>query len=873
MIRKGWVLSGSQALRVAWGAFCAGVLLSSGATAEFWRSPLQDRVYVQIEKRLRQPVLDAEQTAGLPASEVFLPLPSAVTGLLGTDTQDYDSFVGAYPPPGQLQALLEQLQAEGLVYMIGPDRTVQLPHHHFDSTDRSSRVDTGFGPQHPAVPIPGLFMVQFAYPIKDVWLVDLSRCGIQQISSLQGRALLVKARNREALFSCGPSQYFSWVDTYLSTDRLSPDFLMAEHPLGFSFQYPAGTDLKQKIAELPKTVTVDQIIQSDADGAAFLRLKASVADLQALVDHDPDLLSVTRRGQAVVSDERQGQIVAGAYNPDGSVTSPGYKTWLLNRGLLSASNQQTVAVLDLGYDDGNPPTPGVVDHHPDLENPERLAALNREPSSLSNAGDDIGHGTMVSGIIVGEGTAGLGTGGKDPQGFLYGSGIAPSARLVFTKMLGNGLIDTASLSKTLNSSRNNADGSDLAMIVNFSSNNSIITGTPPNITYFPKPDYDDLASFWDSRVIDANDLLAGLQPMTVVISAGNFAYDYATGTIRSDSVSSGATAKNVVSVGATTSYRPVSELGEPPIDCQPNSNGGRPPNQDALHVSRLGLFSGRGKTFGAFPSASLVTNTRVKPDLVAPGVRVFSTVPYNYSPYDIQPPGSIVGCQKYFPLPNVNYYTFGTGTSFAAPVVTGVAALGRKWFLDRGTNPSPSLLKAALIATADDIGGVLSNDHRPSPGSGWGRGNLNRLTDGASRFYVTDNLGIAVNTGQQRSWTRAVGNPASDTYIVLVWSDPPSVTGNSQVPLVNDLMISVQRSTGGVLWRGNNFNEIITGSDDGYSYPYAFGPPVNDTINNVEAVFIPANTFTAGQQIVVSVTGVNVPQGPQKFAVYAYNLQ
>ncbi|HET9209535.1 MAG TPA: S8 family serine peptidase [Thermoanaerobaculia bacterium] len=825
---------------------------------------------MQIEKQLRQPVLDAEQTVGLPASEIFLPLPATVKRLLGPDTQDYDSFVVAYPPPGQLPGLLEQLKAEGLVYITGPDHMVQLPHRRFDTTDGSLRVDPDFGPQYPAVPIPGLFVVQFAYPIKDLWLTDLSRCGIQPVASLQANSLLLKTKNKEALFSCDPSQFFFWVDSYLSTDRLAPDFLITEYPLGYSFQYTADTDLKKKVAGLPKTVTVDQILQSDEDGEASLRLKASLADLKSLFSNDPDLISVTRRGQAVLSDERQGQIIAGAYNLDGSVTSPGYESWLLSRGLLSATNQQTVAVLDVGYDDGSPPTPGVVDHHPDLENPERLAALNKEPPTLSNAGDDIGHGTMVSGIIVGDGTAGLGTGGKDSQNFLYGLGIAPGAKLAFTKMLGTGLLSPASLSKALNNSRNNVDGSDLALIVNFSSNNSIIDSTG---NFFPKPDYDDLASFWDSRVLDANSNLSGAQPMTVVISAGNFAYDYATGTIRGDSVSSGATAKNVISVGATTNYRPTSEVGEPPIDCFPNSNGSRPPNQEALHVSRLGLFSGRGKTFGAYPSSSAVHNTRVKPDLVAPGVRIFSTVPYNYSAYDSKPVGGTVGCQKYFPVPNVNYYTFGTGTSFAAPVVSGVAALGRKWFLDRGTNPSPSLLKAALIATADDIGGVLSNDHRPSPGSGWGRVNLNRLTDSASRFYVTDNLGLAVTTGQQRSWTRTIGNPALDTYIVLAWSDPPSITGNSQVPLVNDLTLSVQRSTGGVFWRGNNFNENITGSDNGYSYPYSFGPPANDSINNVEAIFIPANTFTAGQQIVVSVTGANVPQGPQKFAIYAYNLQ
>jgi len=846
-------------------------LLPSRVSAEVWSSPLHGRVYVQVEKGLRQPVLDAEQAAALPASDVFLPLPGVVVDLLGPDSQDYDSFVGAYPSADQLQALLEQLKASNLIYMMGTDHTIQLPHRSLDSSDELSRIDRGFNSRHPAVSIPGLFLVQFAYPIKNTWLVDLHRCGIEQVAALQGHTLLVKARDRDALFSCGPSQFFSWIDNYLSTDRLAPDFLASEYPFGYVFQYPSGTDLKKKSSSFPKSITIDEIIQSDSDGLTFIRLRSSVADLQLLVDTDLDLLSVTRHGEAVLSDERQGQIVAGTYNPDGSVTSPGYRNWLIGRGLLSASNQQVVAVFDVGYDSGMNPSPGIIDHHPDLENPERLVALNRQPSSLTNSGDDIGHGTMVSGIIVGDGTTGLGTGGKDPQNFLYGMGIAPGAKLAFTKMVNNFLDSTSTLSKALNASRSNQDGSDLALIVNYSVNRSVVDSSG---NFLPKAVYDDLASFWDARVIDANSDLSGAQPMTVVTSAGNFAYDYTTGTIRSDSVCSSATAKNVISVGATTNYRPVSETGEPPIDCQPDPiHGGRPPNQDALHASRLGLFSGRGKTFGSYPNASLVTNTRIKPDLVAPGVRVFSTVPYNYATYDSQPQTSIVGCQKYFPLPNFNYYTFGTGTSFAAPVVTGVAALGRKWFLDRGTNPSPSLLKAALIATADDIGGVLSNDHRPSSGSGWGRVNLNRLTDNAARFYVTDNLGLAVTTGQQRSWTRTVGNPATDTYVVLVWSDPPSVTGNSQVPLVNDLMLTLQRSDGGALWRGNNFNENITGNDNGYSYAYAFSPPVNDTINNVEAIFIPANTFAAGQQIILSVTGVNVLQGPQKFGFYAYNLQ
>jgi hypothetical protein len=41
----------------------------------------------------------------------------------------------------------------------------------------------------------------------------------------------------------------------------------------------------------------------------------------------------------------------------------------------------------------------------------------------------------------------------------------------------------------------------------------------------------------------------------------------------------------------------------------------------------------------------------------------------------------------------------------------------------------------------------------------------------------------------------------------------------------------------------------------------------------VEAIFIPANTFTAGQALAIRVRGENVTQGPQSFSVYAWNVK
>jgi serine protease AprX len=224
-------------------------------------------------------------------------------------------------------------------------------------------------------------------------------------------------------------------------------------------------------------------------------------------------------------------------------------------------------------------------------------------------------------------------------------------------------------------------------------------------------------------------------------------------------------------------------------------------------------------------------------------------------------------------LPEVYHHTYGTGTSFSAPVVSGAAALTRKFFLDRGTNPSPSLLKAALIATADDLPG---SDRRPSPRFGWGRVSLKRLTEPGVHFFLVNET-TSVATGELRTWVRPIGDPTRDVAIALVWSDPPSdLPGGSQAPLKNDLSLTLElNGTKFPFWRGNNFLENKVGTDSGYSHRFqsVLDPLLVDSINNVEAIFVPANTIAAGQALAIKVRGENVTQGPQNFSVYAWNVK
>lgn len=281
--------------------------------------------------------------------------------------------------------------------------------------------------------------------------------------------------------------------------------------------------------------------------------------------------------------------------------------------------------------------------------------------------------------------------------------------------------------------------------------------------------------------------------MTILFASGNAGPG-------SGTVGSPATAKNAITVGASENLRPTF-------------------GTYADNINHIASFSSRGYT----------ADGRLKPDIVAPGTYILSTRSA------LAPNGSFWA--------NYNsYYAYMGGTSMATPITTGGVLLLREHFMkNRNITPKPSLLKAAVIAGATDVGLGY-----PSTSQGWGRLNLEKSVNVA---YI--NEAVALRTGEKARYTfnATSGQPLK---ISLVWTDyPGNPTATKQ--LVNDLDLIIT-APNGTKYVGNDF-----------SSPYDNNW---DEKNNVENVFINApqsGTYT------IEVSAWNVPSGSQRFSLAIVN--
>jgi hypothetical protein len=461
---------------------------------------------------------------------------------------------------------------------------------------------------------------------------------------------------------------------------------------------------------------------------------------------------------------------------------------------------------------------GVDLQHPDLQS--RVTLIERVPPEAPD--DPLGHGTHVCSIIAGDGAA---SGGAI-------QGMAPAAKLVMQSIRDqfgdySGFpVDLAELFQ---------QAYDAGVRVHNDSWGFRGAGL-----------YTTDAFELDQFVFEHPDFL-------IVVAAGNEGQQPiplqpgdAVGRIDYNSIASPGSSKNALTVGACCSPRDDGPYqGKFWRDYQ-----GRLPSPQFPLVSDEPIC-GSVDVLAAFSSRGPTDDTRVKPDLVAPGTVILAARSGPSSPAPHLEETAFGG-----------HYTYQSGTSMAAPVVAGAAALVRQYYVkEQGhAKPSAALLKATLINGTQWIATKTAEDDavgRPNFHQGFGRLNLRQTLplpanpEGFSLRFADINrdepAALNSNIASKSAWKKRIQVKAGlPLRFTLCWTDHPAHG------LQNHLNLMVQAPAG----------QRLTGNPELKREPWAKA----DRHNNVQRITV--DNPAAGVWNVV-VNAVNTPFPTQGFSLVA----
>lgn len=697
---------------------------------------------------------------------------------LGTVVADYGSSIVVATSPAALDSARRARGSAADLTVI--DTGISIRAFQFDPVlDDPARTYAGSGGyKATGEPAGDTYLVQFVAPATDGWLRGVRELGGDVIQYVPNQAFLVSA-TPQAMQAIAELPFVRWAGIYQPAFKLSPDLMWA-----------VGAPSKEP---------------SPGTTHGFGRSGAATYDI-----------SVVRNGNlsTVAAEVLKGQ---GAVFHE--IRLPNTYFNVIRARLQPQQLRALIGLRDvLGIDPYIPPTAE------DERAAQILAGNYSGPGTIAGPGYDpltqFGvSGTTVTVAVVDDGVGIPGDGGfyitnsntvngplrgatvgaqghghlnatiiagttpfagLDPTGYNYGLGIAPNANIVNIPLLRSGYtgVEADTCNDTVTTVGTNG-------APGFVSNNSWGNGTNGNA-------YDSLAAQYDGFVRDASS--AGtIDPLVIVFSAGNQG--------PSGGLTRPKVAKNVIAVAASENLR--TELA---------------PAADHDNLQDVADFSSRG----------LAADGRVKPDLTAPGSGIT---------------GGRSGTDALFGNIDANH-RWSEGTSHAAPQVAGAAALFVNfWKLGHtGSNPSPALVKAALINGTTDMTGAFASAARPNGVEGWGLVNLkNILNTGIPTEYVDQTFALAT-TGQVYTMTGMVPDGTKPFKVTLVWTDPPGV---SDPALVNNLDLEV--TVGGQTYKGN----VLTG---GISTPGGTA----DTKNNIENVFVTSGLTTGGTfSVKVTATGLN----------------
>ncbi|MGD9781481.1 MAG: S8 family serine peptidase [Kiritimatiellia bacterium] len=636
------------------------------------------------------------------------------------------------------------------------------------------------------------WMVLFDGPLQPDWRAHLESAGATVRAYLPDHAWLVEApaaiRDKLRGFP-----HVAWSGEYRPAHKIQP--LLA----GLARQNP----------DLPVPVTIQTFAPEDADGLATQLRAAGATDLRATAAKRWGLVRAVLPAQAATELASLPEVQWIEHRETPRVLNDlarGVEHLNLDaardgRGLDGSG--QIVAVADTGLDTGN-----VDTLHPDFAG--RLIEV-LDIGRLTNWSDTYYHGTHVVGSLLGTGAA---SGGQ------Y-RGAAPAAQLVFQSIMT--AYSTLNLPNDLNELYQ--PPYDLGARVHSDSWGSAAAGQ------------------YTSDSMTSDEFIWDHPGWVVAFAAGNDGIDSdRNGVVDALSLDAPASAKNVLSVGASESERPAGGGGltaRAYASAWPADYGAMPIAGDLISSSPAGNPQG----MAAFSSRGPAADGRAKPDFVAPGTDVVSA---RSRASDDDGWGVLAE--------NTNYCFMG-GTSMATPLAAGCATLVRQYCVDvlGMAEPSAALVKAALAGGARSLhpGQYGTNEFleipsapRPNSVEGWGQ------IDVAGTLFPPEGVQAvltegpsALDTGGSNVVSFLVRSNAP-LAVSLAYSDYPSALA-AAVNLVNDL-------------------DLLLIDPNGVPH-YPNGRTDPDALNNLEGIDVAA-AATGRWTLVVSAP--NVPQGPQPYALY-----
>ena len=640
---------------------------------------------------------------------------------------------------------------------------------------------------------PNFYLIQLKGPLMEKWRKELNDLGVELLEYIPHNAYTARLSLDEVL-AVGALGFVSRVRLYTARDTGMP--LGTARDLGPAEEQDQPVTFDARLHREEDMPTVLQWLADngvDVVGSSKRKVRVRLFEEDLLLDELSALPEVASIEEFVPPElhNNVARVLLGI-DPapvDDNGPNPG-------ASLPQTGEGQVVAVADTGLDQ----------EHPDFADCLIGIVPRGRPGDAS---DPHGHGTHVAGSVLGRGNA--------SDGLIRGT--APEAKLFFQSLL-------------------DADGS--------------LGGLPLDLGDLFDEAYQAGARIhnnsWGSATesaytfnsIEVDEFVAAHRDMLVIISAGNEGqardrFHTPPGFVDWLSIGSPASAKNVLTVGASRSSRTSGGLSVLTYG-QAFNKFPEPPIADEK-------VSGNPEGLAAFSSRGPCDDRRIKPDVVAPGTDIASTR------------SSLAPLRHFWgAYAGNNQYAYMGGTSMAAPLVSGCAALTREYYVkDRDHQPSAALLKATLIngtrrLTAADA--LADHELLPNFNQGFGAVHMpwaipNPLEPDLRLEFVDSwqDPELQFNRNGQRFQFAFRARAGRPLRLCLTWTDLPARS------LQNNLNLFVQLPTKKKAMGNPDLPEKLTGTDRD---------------NNVEILRLEE---PAEGDYLVQITASNLLRGPQDFAL------